>query len=121
MKTHRSYLGIVRKLHAADCVSGMAHITGGGITENLPRVLPKGMGAHIDLTSWQVPPLFTHLQELGQVEQDEMFRTFNMGIGLICVVPADKVKKAKAILNRANERFHVIGRVVRGDRKVSYA
>ena len=50
-----------------------------------------------------------------------MFRTFNMGIGLICVVPADKVKKAKAILNRANERFHVIGRVVRGDRKVSYA
>jgi len=121
MKTHRSYLGIIRKLHAADCVAGMAHITGGGITENLPRVLPKGMGAHIDLTSWQVPPLFTHLQELGQVEQDEMFRTFNMGIGLICVVPADKVKKAKAILNRANERFHVIGRVVRGDRKVSYA
>jgi phosphoribosylformylglycinamidine cyclo-ligase len=78
------------------------------------------MGAQVDLASWQVPPLFEHLQRLGNVEQDEMFRAFNMGIGLIVVVPAEKVKKAKAILNRANERFSIVGRIVRGERKVSY-
>jgi len=64
--------------------------------------------------------LFQHLQKLGQVEQDEMMRTFNMGIGMIVVVPAEAAKKAKAILNRANERFHVIGRIARGDRRVNY-
>jgi phosphoribosylformylglycinamidine cyclo-ligase len=120
MRTHRSYLAIVKKLTAAEAVSGMAHITGGGITENLPRILPKGMGALVDLASWQVPPLFEHLQSLGNVAQDEMLRTFNMGIGLIAVIPAEKIKKAKAILNRANERHVIIGRIVRGERKVSY-
>jgi phosphoribosylformylglycinamidine cyclo-ligase len=120
MRTHRSYLSVIKKLAGADVVSGMAHITGGGITENLPRILPKGMGAVIDRASWTVPPLFEHLQHLGNVEEDEMLRTFNMGIGLIAVIPAEKIKKAKAILNRANERHCLIGRVVRGDRKVSY-
>ncbi len=121
MRTHRSYLSVIKKLTAAEVVSGMAHITGGGITDNLPRILPKGMGAVVDLASWQPPPLFAHLQQLGAVEQDEMMRTFNMGIGLIAVIPAEKIKKAKAILNRANERHCLIGRVVRGERKVSYA
>jgi phosphoribosylformylglycinamidine cyclo-ligase len=120
MRVHRSYLGIIRKLIAGEVVSGMAHITGGGITENLPRIIPKGMGAQVDLASWQVPPLFEHLQKLGSVERDEMLRTFNMGIGMIVVVPAEKVKKAKAILNRANERCYIIGRIVRGERRVSY-
>jgi phosphoribosylformylglycinamidine cyclo-ligase len=120
MRTHRSYLSVIKKLAGAEVVSGMAHITGGGITENLPRILPKGTGALVDLASWQVPPLFEHLQHLGDVEQDEMLRTFNMGIGLIAVIPAEKIKKAKAILNRANERHCIIGRVVRGERKVSY-
>ncbi|MEI9981020.1 MAG: phosphoribosylformylglycinamidine cyclo-ligase [Edaphobacter sp.] len=121
MRTHRSYLSVIRKLTSAEVVSGMAHITGGGITENLPRILPKGMGAVVDRASWTVPPLFAHLQQLGNVEEDEMLRTFNMGIGLIAVIPAEKIKKAKAILNRANERHCLIGRVVRGERKVSYA
>jgi phosphoribosylformylglycinamidine cyclo-ligase len=120
MRTHRSYLSVIKKLTGAEVVSGMAHITGGGITENLPRILPKGMGASVDLASWQPPPLFGHLQQLGNVTQDEMLRTFNMGIGLIAVVPAEKIKKTKAILNRANERHCIIGRVVRGERKVSY-
>jgi len=124
MRTHRSYLSIIRKLLAggpeAAPVRGMAHITGGGITENLPRILPRGTGAIVDLASWTVPPLFEHLQHLGDVEQDEMLRTFNMGIGLIVVVPAEQVKKAKAILNRANERHCIIGRIVRGDRRVTY-
>jgi phosphoribosylformylglycinamidine cyclo-ligase len=120
MRTHRSYLSVIKKLTGAELVSGMAHITGGGITENLPRILPKGMGALVDLASWTVPPLFEHLQHLGNVEQEEMLRTFNMGIGLIVVIPAEQIKKAKAVLNRANERHCIIGRVVRGERKVSY-
>ena len=120
MRVHRSYLSIIKKLVGAEVVRGMAHITGGGITENLPRILPKGLGATVDLASWQPPPLFEHLQTLGNVTQEEMMRTFNMGIGLICVVPAEKVKKAKAVLNRANERHCIIGRVTRGERKVSY-
>jgi len=120
MRTHRSYLAVVKKLTAAGIVRGMAHITGGGITENLPRILPRGTAAQVDLASWTVPPLFEHLRKLGDVEQDEMLRTFNMGIGMIVVVPAEEVKKAKAILNRANERHCVIGRIVRGERKVLY-
>jgi phosphoribosylformylglycinamidine cyclo-ligase len=120
MRTHRSYLSVIKKLTGAEVVSGMAHITGGGITDNLPRILPKGMGAMIDRASWTVPPLFDHLQHLGNVDDDEMLRTFNMGIGLIAVIPAEKIKKAKAILNRANERHCLIGRVTRGERKVHY-
>jgi phosphoribosylformylglycinamidine cyclo-ligase len=121
MRTHKSYLSVIKKLTAAEgLVRGMAHITGGGITENLPRILPRGTGAVVDLASWTAPPLFEHLQRLGDVEQDEMLRTFNMGIGLIVVIPAEQVKKAKAILNRANERHHMIGRIVRGERRVTY-
>ncbi len=120
MRVHRSYLSIIKKLVGAEVVRGMAHITGGGITGNLPRILPKGLGAAVDLAAWQPPPLFEHLQTLGNVTQEEMMRTFNMGIGLICVVPAEKVKKAKAVLNRANERHCIIGRITRGERKVSY-
>jgi phosphoribosylformylglycinamidine cyclo-ligase len=120
MKTHRSYLNIVKKLTASDYVTGMAHITGGGITENLPRILPKGISALVELGSWPVLPIFEHLRELGSVPQDEMLRTFNLGIGLIAVVPADKFKRVKSMLDRANEKFYVVGRTVKGDRKVIY-
>ena len=122
MRTHRSYLSVIKKLTSQPgMVRGMAHITGGGITENLPRILPRGLDAVVDLASWEVPPLFRHLQQLGNVDQDEMYRTFNMGQGLIVVVPAEQVKKAKAVLNRANERHSLIGKVVsRGGRKVVY-
>jgi phosphoribosylformylglycinamidine cyclo-ligase len=113
MKVHRSYLSIMQKLTNAGLAAGMAHITGGGITENLPRILPKGTSAHIELGSWPVLPIFEHLRQLGSVPQDEMMRTFNMGVGLIVVVPAEKFSKAKALLNRAEEKFHVIGRVTK--------
>jgi len=121
MKTHRSYLHVIQKLTASDLVAGMAHITGGGITENLPRILPKGVGAVVELGSWPVLPVFEHLRELGQVEQDEMMRTFNMGVGLIVVVPGEKFKRVKSALERANEKFYVIGKTVKGERKVVYA
>jgi phosphoribosylformylglycinamidine cyclo-ligase len=120
MKTHRSYLHVIQKLVAAGMTAGMAHITGGGITENLPRILPKGLAAQVELGSWPVLPIFDHLRDLGQVSQDEMMRTFNMGVGLIAVIPAAKFTRAKTLLDRAEEKFYVIGRVVKGDHRVQY-
>jgi phosphoribosylformylglycinamidine cyclo-ligase len=121
LKIHRSYLPVIKKLTAADYTTGMAHITGGGITENLPRILPKNISAIVETGSWPVPPIFEHLREIGGVEPDEMLRTFNLGIGLIAVIPADRFTKAKAMLDRAGEKFHVIGRIIKGDRKVVYS
>ena len=121
MQTHRSYWSIIRKLMAADCVAAMAHITGGGITENLPRVLPKGTAAVIEYGSWPVLPIFTHLQKLGNVPHDEMMRTFNMGLGMLLVIPAKKFKKAESVLDRAAEKHYCVGRITKGERKVTYS
>ena len=120
MRTHKSYWPALKKLVAAQCVSALAHITGGGITENLPRVLPRGTGAAIDLGSWPVPPLFEHLRQLGNVPQDEMLRTFNMGLGMLLVVPLAKFKKAQTVLERVGEKTYTVGRIIKGDRKVIY-
>ena len=121
MKVHRTYLPVIKKLTAGDYTTGMAHITGGGITGNLPRVLPKTLSAIIETGSWPVPPIFEHLRELGSVEPVEMLRTFNMGIGLIAIIPADRFTRARAMLDRAGEKFYVIGRTVKGDRRVIYS
>ena len=121
MKTHKSYWPMLRRVIEADGVVAMAHITGGGITDNLPRVLPKGTGAVIEMGRWTIPPLFIHLQKLGNVPQEEMMRTFNMGIGMILVVRADRYKKIESIIERSGEKCQIIGRVVKGDRKVMYA
>jgi phosphoribosylformylglycinamidine cyclo-ligase len=121
MRTHKSYWPIVKKLIVGECVAALAHITGGGITENLPRVLPRGTAAVIERGTWPVPPIFEHLQKLGNVPQDEMLRTFNMGIGMLVVVPAKKFKKAETLLDRAGEKFYSVGRIVKGDRKVMYS
>jgi len=120
MKTHRSYLHVIQKLVTAGVTTGMAHITGGGITENLPRILPKNTGAQVELGSWPVLPISEHLRTLGQVSEEEMMRTFNMGVGLIAAIPAEKFTRAKNLLDRAEEKFFVIGRVVKGDRRVHY-
>jgi phosphoribosylaminoimidazole (AIR) synthetase len=85
LRTHRSYLPEIGPLLDSGWIKGMAHITGGGITENLPRVLPDGLGFSLDRQSWRVPPIFTWLQAAGQLDDAEMFRAFNMGVGLIMV------------------------------------
>jgi phosphoribosylformylglycinamidine cyclo-ligase len=120
LRTHKSYWPAIKRLVDGECVSAMAHITGGGITENLPRVLPRGVAAVIDMGSWQIPPIFEHLQQLGNVPQEEMFRTFNMGLGMLLVVPSKKFKKAQTVLERAGEKAFTVGRIVKGDRKVMY-
>jgi phosphoribosylformylglycinamidine cyclo-ligase len=120
LRTHRSYLHVIQKLVTAGMTTGMAHITGGGITENLPRILPKAVTAQVEIGSWPVLPIFEHLRELGNVPQEEMMRTFNMGIGLIAAIPAAKFTRAKNLLDRAEEKFYVIGRVVKGERRVQY-
>ena len=120
MRTHKSYWPAIRRLVEGESVAAMAHITGGGITENLPRVLPRGVAAVIELGSWQVPPIFEHLQKLGNVPQDEMLRTFNMGLGMLLVVSPAKFKKAQTLLERAGEKAYTVGRIVKGDRKVMF-
>jgi phosphoribosylformylglycinamidine cyclo-ligase len=120
MKTHKSYWPSLRRLVDGECVTAMAHITGGGITENLPRVLPRGVAAVIEVGSWPVLPIFEHLQQLGNVDKEEMLRTFNMGLGMLLVVPADKFKKAQTMLERAGEKSYTVGRIVKGERKVMY-
>ena len=120
MHTHRSYWPVIKKLLAAECVAAMAHITGGGITENLPRVLPRGVAAIIEVGTWPVLPIFDHLQKLGNVPQAEMLRTFNMGLGMLLVIPGKKFKKAQTVLDKMGEKAYTVGRIVKGDRKVMY-
>ena len=93
LKTHRSYLKAVETLMKGGFLSAAAHITGGGITDNLPRVLPKGLAASIDTRSWQVPPLFSLLQKIGQVPEEDWRRTFNIGVGMIFAVPRNSPRE----------------------------
>ena len=119
---HRSYLRPVAPLTDAGLVKGLAHITGGGITDNLPRILPKGCAAHIDAGAWTVPPLFHLLQSRGDVSSAEMFRAFNMGIGLILVCAAARRDELVRRLVDAGERdTAIIGTIVAGDGDVRYA
>ena len=94
-------------------IKAMAHITGGGITDNLPRVLPDGLGAEVALESWEVPPIFQWLQRAGGVPQEEMFRTFNMGIGLILIVAPGDADRVLVTLRESNEAGARIVGVVR--------
>jgi phosphoribosylformylglycinamidine cyclo-ligase len=121
MRTHKSYWPSLKKMLDAQCVSALAHVTGGGITENLPRVLPRGTAALIELGSWPLQPIFEHLQALGNVPQDEMLRTFNMGLGMLLVVPSAKFKKAQTVLERVGEKAYTVGRIIKGERKVLYS
>jgi len=88
LEPHRSYLDAIRELRRHTDVRGLAHITGGGLIDNVPRVLPEGLAANLDRSSWTVPPIFDALQKAGGVHVEEMWRTFNMGVGMVVIVPA---------------------------------
>lgn len=118
---HRSYLAVIRPLLPQRVIKGMAHITGGGITDNLPRILPEGMHAEIDRSAWQVPEIFRWLQRTGQVPHEDMLRTFNMGIGLIVACAPDHRARVLDALAAAGEQgAAVIGRIGAGGEGVRY-
>lgn len=112
---HRSYLSALEPLLERDRVRALAHITGGGFAGNIPRVLPSGLGARVRKSAWPVPPLFRLIQKGGQVAEDEMYRTFNMGIGMVAVVSPEDHHEVEHSLERRGETAFVIGSVVKGE------
>jgi phosphoribosylformylglycinamidine cyclo-ligase len=118
---HRSYLAVLRGALDAGLVRGLAHITGGGLTDNLPRILPEGTSARIDTGTWPVLPVFSVMQQLGRVADDEMYRAFNMGVGMVCVVAPSSAAAFEAHLDAVGEKHFRIGAIVPGDRRVIYA
>ena len=115
LKPHLCYAPALQDILSRGWVSALAHITGGGIPGNLPRVLPNGVRAHIDLDSWPVPAIFKYLAHLGKIETDELLQSFNMGVGMILVVPPANVKSVEADLKKRREKFFLIGRIERSD------
>jgi phosphoribosylformylglycinamidine cyclo-ligase len=116
LEPHRSYLPIIRPLLDGGRIKGMAHITGGGITDNLPRVLPHGTAAVIETSAWEVPPIFQWLQQSGNIPGDDMMRTFNMGIGLIIVTARDQAESLIGELAaRGGRDARLIGEIVPGE------
>lgn len=120
LKVHVSYRKDLTALMAAGLLKAAAHITGGGITDNLPRVLPAGVAAEIDTSSWAVPRIFTLLRELGSTPEDDWRRALNCGIGMICVVADKHVAEARRILSGMRRPSKVIGRLTAGPRRVVY-
>jgi phosphoribosylformylglycinamidine cyclo-ligase len=120
LRPHRSYLKAMQPLLAAGVVKGMAHITGGGVTDNLPRILPDGTAAEVRRGAWAVPALFRWLTEAGAVPLDDQYRAFNMGVGLILAVAAADLAQAETLLRDAGETPVAIGRVVAGTTGVVY-
>jgi phosphoribosylformylglycinamidine cyclo-ligase len=123
LEPHRPYLPLVRPLLDGGRIKGLAHITGGGITDNLPRVLPHGTAAVVDVSSWEVPPIFRWLQHNGRVPADDMMRTFNMGLGLLIVTARDKAEQLiDELAARGGRDSRVIGEIVPGEPpSVTYA
>lgn len=117
---HRSYLAQVMPLVKAHQLVAMAHITGGGLTDNLPRVLPETLDAEIDTGSWQIPPLFTFLMEKGGLSLEDARQALNLGVGMVLVVKADRTAAVLDQLHAAEEPAWVLGRLVPGSGQVSY-
>ena len=121
LRPHRSYLPVIKPLLGKGLIKGMAHVTGGGITDNLPRVLPPGTAARVNRASWRVPAIFRWLGESGRVPEYDLRRAFNMGIGMILVVAkADVDAVRQDLLNAGEANSLVIGDIIRGEPGVEY-
>jgi len=124
LKPHRPYWPLLKTILARGWVTSMAHITGGGITGNLPRALPKNVEAVVELGSFPVLPIFQYLAKLGKIDRDDLLQTFNLGVGMILVVPAKFVSRVESELKRRREKFYLIGRIesaARGRSRVVYS
>jgi phosphoribosylformylglycinamidine cyclo-ligase len=118
LAVHRCYLGEVEKLRAANVdIRGLAHITGGGIVDNLPRILPDNVNAIIKRGSFPIQPIFNLIQSRGEIEPDEMYRVFNMGLGMLVIVPAEHSDAVQAALP---DDVYLIGRIIDGDGSVEF-
>lgn len=117
---HRCYWPVVQPLLARRWLKGIVHVTGGGLTDNTPRILPPGCQAEIRLGSWPVLPIFELVARRGRVPQDDMLRTFNMGIGLALVVAERDLPRVTQALTKKREKSWIIGRIVRGRPSVKY-
>jgi phosphoribosylformylglycinamidine cyclo-ligase len=118
LQPHLSYLPALGPLLDTGLIKGLAHITGGGLTDNIPRILPEGTAVQIEKSSWPVLPVFKSMQEIGNVPEPEMYRTFNMGAGMVIVIAPENLDRVKSALKSSSEVFE-IGRVVSGDREVT--
>ena len=114
LATHRSYLAALEPLIERDKIHALVHITGGGFSGNIPRVLPEGLGARVRRSSWDVPALFRIIQKGGEITDEEMYRTFNMGVGMIAVVAPGDLHDVEHSLERRGEASFVIGSIVPG-------
>jgi phosphoribosylformylglycinamidine cyclo-ligase len=118
MAPHRSYLKALLPLIEEKAVNGLVHLTGGGFQGNIPRVLPHDTDAVIDRRTWEVPAVFRQISELGQIDRDEMDRAFNMGLGMLVVVDAERADELRERLVDAGETVHSVGRIEKGSRTV---
>ena len=112
LEPHRSYFPVLKTAIEFSIPKGLAHITGGGFIDNIPRILPQGCGARIDKTSWKIPPLFELIEYLGKIEHDEMYRVFNMGIGMVAVIEPKKIDEFQSSIC---EQSWIIGEVSLGE------
>ena len=117
---HRCYWPVVEPLLAQGWIKGLVHITGGGLTDNPPRILPSGCRAEIRLGSWPVLPIFELIRRVGHVPEDDLLRTFNMGVGLMLVVAERDIGRVTAVLRKKREKFWTIGRIVHGRPGVTF-
>lgn len=116
----RIYVASVLPLLQSHTIKGIAHITGGGLTLNIPRILPPGLNAELRLGSWKVPPIFQLIQDFGSVPEDDMYKTFNMGIGMVLIVPAEEEKQIISALQDKGETVYAIGEILEGTGEVKY-
>jgi phosphoribosylformylglycinamidine cyclo-ligase len=119
LREHVSYLKPLEGLLDSGMIKGLAHITGGGLTDNIPRILPQGSAVEIDKGSWPILPIFEVMQEIGNVSEAEMYRTFNMGAGMVVVIAAQDLAAVKSHLQKQDAAVYQIGRVVKGNREVA--
>jgi phosphoribosylformylglycinamidine cyclo-ligase len=120
LQPHISYFRPLADLIDRKLIKGLAHITGGGLSDNIPRILPAGTAVNIKKGSWPVLPIFDLLQQIGNVSASEMFRTFNMGVGMVVVCAASHLPKIKEHFSNQNQRAYEIGRVTKGNREVEF-
>lgn len=120
LQPHVSYLRHLEGLLDSGAIKGLAHITGGGLTDNIPRILPPGVAVEINRGSWPVLPVFDLMQRIGNIEDGEMFRAFNMGVGMVIICDSSEVPAIESHLGQLGEACYRIGRVVAGNQQVSF-